>query len=59
MSLGVVLLLCSFNRTIAFGCPLYPGLPSFRFLAIQAVLDMGSISQSGPSVESGMGWLLL
>lgn len=41
MSLGIILLLHSFSRTVVFDFPLGTWLSSFRFLVTQAVLGMG------------------
>lgn len=44
MSLGITLFFHSFSKTGHLVSPWVPGLPSIRYLATQAVLDMGSIS---------------
>jgi hypothetical protein len=50
MSLGVILLLCSFSRTVILGVfPYVHSIPSIMFLALQTVSGLGSISWSGSS----------
>ena len=61
VSLGAILLLCSFNKIIVVGFPnaKVHDLFSLRFLAISVVSYIGSISQNGSYVHLKNDWLLL